>query len=161
MAEDSHTDQPEEPGAETDLAQRSLVSRSVEIDATADDVWDAIADPERRSAWLDDEDALARVSRIDRVEPGRYLSWTWWHPDDVEAATQVRVTLNELATGATRVTVTERRPDLVSRTGSFTAQASAATTVGAAPAGTTTPAHPWDYRLLGLELLFAVSCVRI
>lgn len=164
MGDDAHTSDPadspqptasEQPpaGEPASEAETSCVSRSVEINAPVDDVWDAVSDPDQRSAWLDDDDALARVTRIDWVEPGRSLSWTWWHPDDAEAATQVQVTLDEPATGITRVIVTERRPTLASRTG-LTAQASATSLRATASA--------WDYRLLGLELLlFAVNGVRI
>ena len=127
------------------------VSRSVVLDAGLDDVWAAVADPERRRLWLDDEDAQARAWRVDDETPGRSLTWTWWHPEDPSGASQVEVVLDEQPDGATRLVVTER---LVQPTPIATSRmrASAGVSGGAA----------WSRRLLGLELLLvaAVALVR-
>jgi uncharacterized protein YndB with AHSA1/START domain len=116
------------------------VHRSVELDADLTAVWDAVADPERRAGWLDDDEAAARQVRVESVDDGHALAWTWWHPDDPASASRVEIVLTELASGGTRVAVTER---LVGTTGTITARASATATAGSL----------WVYRLLGLELV--------
>jgi uncharacterized protein YndB with AHSA1/START domain len=122
------------------------VSRSVVLDAGVEDVWAAVADPERRRLWLDDEDALARAWRVDHEAPGRSLTWTWWHPEDPAGASQVEVVLDEQPDGATRLVVTERLVQPV--------QASA--TRMRASAGVSRSAA-WAGRLLGLELLLVAA----
>ena len=47
------------------MTSMTSVTRTVELDAGADDVWDAIADPELRAQWLDDEDAADRTVWVD------------------------------------------------------------------------------------------------
>lgn len=114
------------------------MTRSVDIDAATDDVWTAIADPERRRDWLDDPDAVARTVRVDEVDAGRRMVWTWWGPGDEPDTATVEIALRPLDGGGTRVVVTETLALPLPR-------ASAA----AAPARLR-----WDRRLLGLELQF-------
>ena len=57
------------------------VTRSVDVEAAADQVWELLADPELRGAWLDDDDALDREMQVDEARPGESLTWTWWRPD--------------------------------------------------------------------------------
>jgi uncharacterized protein YndB with AHSA1/START domain len=123
------------------------VTRSVDVEAGADRVWELLADPELRGAWLDDDDAVDRELRIDEARPGESLTWTWWRPDDQGGASQVAVVLTELATGGTRVAVTER---LVA---SPRLHASASARVGFPTV--------WDRRLLGLELLLVAAGVLV
>ena len=118
------------------------VTRSVDVDAAPDAVWDALIDPDRRDAWLVDDDSRDRELRIDRADTGSTLTWTWWHADDPASASRVEVVLTELETGGTRVAVTERR-----LAPSLTARASVS-------AGATST---WDRRLLGLELLLLTA----
>ncbi len=66
----------------------------------------AIADPERRSDWLDDPDAAARTVRVEEAEAGHRLVWTWWRPDEPDAS-RVEIALRPLDGGGTRVVVTE------------------------------------------------------
>jgi uncharacterized protein YndB with AHSA1/START domain len=121
-----------------DSGHLPAVTRSIDLDAATDVVWEAVADPDQRASWLDDEDATSRVLRIDAVDHGRSLTWTWWEPEDAGSASRVEIELIELATGGTRLVVTEQ-PVLRGGAG-LRAQASAA-------------AAAWDRRLLGLELL--------
>ena len=123
------------------------VTRSVELDAAPEAVWDLLVDDEARAAWLDDDDATDRELRVDRADPGRSLTWTWWRPDDPAGASQVEVVLDEAPGGATRLVVTERLlvPAPVAATRSLRAEAS----VASAPL--------WDRRLLGLELLVVAA----
>ena len=123
------------------------VTRSVDVEVGADRVWELLADPELRGAWLDDDDAADRELRIDEARPGESLTWTWWRPDDEAGASQVAVVLTELDSGGTRVAVTERlvaAPRL---------HASASARVGFPTL--------WDRRLLGLELLLVAAGVLV
>ena len=125
------------------------VTRSVDLEAGVDEVWQAVADPGERARWLDDPDAAARRVRIDDVtDPGaggaRRLVWTWWRPGDEGDASTVAVVVAPRAGGGTRVVVTESLP--------------AATPVRARAGGGRPRAHAgWDRRLLGLELLFLAA----
>ncbi|MGH9230447.1 MAG: SRPBCC family protein [Acidimicrobiales bacterium] len=127
------------------------VTRAVEVEAGADEVWSAISDPELRALWLDDDDARSRRLRLDEVDDGRRLVWTWWRTDDEPGASRVEIVLAPTV-GGTRVEVTETR-------------ASAAVGV----AGGSAQSHPatlrasdrWTCRLLGLELLFVAAGVLV
>jgi uncharacterized protein YndB with AHSA1/START domain len=124
--------------------EHSEVTRSVDLDAALDVVWDAVADPERRQGWLDDDEAAHREVRVDSIDHGRSLAWTWWTPDDPAGASRVEIVLTELDSGGTRVAVTER---LLARPGSATLTARASADASSS----------WDHRLLGLELLFLTA----
>jgi uncharacterized protein YndB with AHSA1/START domain len=135
----------------SDLSTPS-VTRTVQLDAETDDVWQAIADPEQRARWLDDDDAAARTVRLDSVEDGRRLVWTWWRPDgDEPDASTVEIAISPRVGGGTQVVVTETPL----RATPVSASASASGTASALAA------RHWDHRLLGLELLFvaAGACV--
>jgi uncharacterized protein YndB with AHSA1/START domain len=133
------------------------VTRSVDVEAGAEKVWELLVDPDMRGAWLDDDDAVEREVRVDESRPGESLTWTWWRPDDEAGASRVEIVLTELATGGTRVAVTER---LLTGAGPMIrAQAQArsmamATSPTSARVGFPTP---WDRRLLGLELLLVAA----
>jgi len=121
--------------SETSETSPTSVTRTVELDAETEAVWEAIADPEQRAAWLDDDDAAGRTVRVDEVEDGRRLVWTWWRSDgDEPDASTVEIAVSPRVDGGTRVVVVERP-----------LSASAST------------ARQWDHRLLGLELLFVAA----
>ena len=130
-------------------AEVRSVTREVEVEADADEVWSAIRDADQRSLWLDDDDARSRQLRLDEVDDGRRLVWTWWHPDDESGASTVEIVLAPTP-GGTRVVVTETLATPV--------RASAT----AAGGGVTLRAGDrWGYRLLGLELLFVAAGVLV
>src|SRR5215211_9071905 len=103
----------------------AVVERNVNLDATPDDVWRALTEPEELAAWfgpeaeLDvrpggrgrfvDDDGRVRSAVVDRVRPGERLVLRWWpEGDDPGAATSV-VTFVVSPTGSgTRLVVTER-----------------------------------------------------
>jgi uncharacterized protein YndB with AHSA1/START domain len=143
------SDETPDASAVTDSSGR--VTREVEVEAATDEVWSALAEPELRALWLDDDDARSRELRLDEVDDGRRLVWTWWQPDDEAGTSTVEIVLAPTAAG-TRVTVTETL---------------AAARVGAAEASvrpgpaTLRAGDLWSYRLLGLELLFVAAGVLV
>ncbi len=99
------------------------VHRSVEVEASPDEVWELLVDDDQRAAWfggettLDvepdgageftDPDGTRRSAVVEDVEPGRRLSWTWWTDDDPDGdRSRVDVDLTPTPAG-TRISVTE------------------------------------------------------
>jgi uncharacterized protein YndB with AHSA1/START domain len=99
------------------------VTRIVELDATADEVWTALTDDEERAAWFGGDgqidirpggvgevstpDGSTQRVEVDTVEPGRRLGWRW-SPKSGGAVSVVEFVVESLPRGA-RLTVTERR----------------------------------------------------
>ncbi len=81
------------------------VRREVEIEATPEEVWEALATEEGRDRWLE-EDPEREVHVEVAEEPSR-LVWWWWRGD--EPATRVEV-LVVAAPAGSRVVVVESRP---------------------------------------------------
>jgi uncharacterized protein YndB with AHSA1/START domain len=127
------------------------VTRSVEVDAGAGEVWSTLSDPELRALWLDDEDARSRELRLDEADDGRRLVWTWWRPDEESGASRVEIVLAPTA-GGTRVTVTE--------TLALASVGGASASVRSGPASLRA-GDRWTARLLGLELLFVAAGVLV
>ena len=97
------------------------ITRSVELDASVDDVWRAMTEPALLADWLDvveldvrpgggglivEPDGAVRRARVDDVQPARRLALCWWPEDGSGPASTVELDLEETATG-TRVVVTE------------------------------------------------------
>jgi uncharacterized protein YndB with AHSA1/START domain len=141
MSDDENPDAP----AVTDPGGR--VTRSVEVEAGTDDVWSTVSDPQLRALWLDDDDARSRELRLDEVDDGRRLVWTWWRPSDEPDASTVEIVLAPTV-GGTRITVTET----LASAGAGLASASARSAPASLRAG-----DRWTARLLGLELLFVAA----
>ena len=165
MADASRSDTT--PDAAPDSAPRSdprarEVTRSVELDAAADEVWRAVTDPGERALWLDDPDAATRRVRVDESISGHRLVWTWWQPGDEGDASTVTVELSPVVGGGTRVVVTEAVPAPVPVA---RAQMTSGTTVRAgtlrSPSWVRCAHDRWDARLLGLELLFVAARVGV
>jgi uncharacterized protein YndB with AHSA1/START domain len=81
------------------------VRREVEVDATPEEVWEALVTEEGRERWLGEDD---RDIHIETSEAPSRLVW-WWASDD-EPATRVDFRIIELPLG-TRVVVTESAPN--------------------------------------------------
>jgi uncharacterized protein YndB with AHSA1/START domain len=143
------TDENLDASAVTDPGGR--VTRSVEVEADTGDVWSTLSDPELRAQWLDDDDARSRELRLDEVDDGRRLVWTWWRPDDEPGASTVEIVLAPTA-GGTRVVVTET----LASTPVGVVRASVASGPATLRAG-----DRWSYRQLGLELLFVAAGVLV
>ena len=97
------------------------ITRSVELDAPAADVWRALTEPELLADWLDvvqldlrpggdgvivEPDGAVRRARVDEVDPARRLALVWWPEDGSGPASTVELELEPTPTG-TRVVVTE------------------------------------------------------
>jgi len=78
--------------------------REIEIEASPEEVWEALATEEGREAWLDEPDREILVETAD--EPHR-LVWWWWTED--APATRVEVLVVAAPAGA-RVVVVESEP---------------------------------------------------
>jgi uncharacterized protein YndB with AHSA1/START domain len=79
-------------------------SREIEIEATPEEVWEALADEQERERWLDEP---AREIHVEAAEPPHRLVWWWWTED--EPATRVEILVVAAPTGA-RVLVVESEP---------------------------------------------------
>ncbi len=80
------------------------VRREVEIDASPEEVWEAIATEQGRERWLEEPE---RQIHVERAEPPHRLTW-WWASEE-EPATRVEFRIVALPRG-TRVIVTESAP---------------------------------------------------
>lgn len=104
-------------------AADATVTRSVDLDATVDEVWTALTDDDERSEWfggrtridvrpdgagevVDPDGATHRV-RVGAVQPYRRLTWRS-SPVDLATRSDVEFTVEPSQRGA-RLTVTERR----------------------------------------------------
>jgi uncharacterized protein YndB with AHSA1/START domain len=95
------------------------VVREVEFEAPAEEVWEALTDPEKLEEWFANDvefdlerggtfrwdDGEVREAVVDDVEPERRLAIRWWNPTSPEES-EVTFTLEETPTG-TRLVVTE------------------------------------------------------
>jgi uncharacterized protein YndB with AHSA1/START domain len=102
-------------------ANAEQVTRSVDLDATPTEVWDALTDEALLGEWLAEEveleakpggeivcryaDGEERRGEVELVEEAERLSWSWWRADDMRPS-RVELVLDAVADG-TRLTVTE------------------------------------------------------
>lgn len=98
------------------------ITRTVELDAPAEDVWRALTDPELLGDWLGQEveldvrpggaglivepDGAVRRARVEEVEPARRLALRWWPEDGDGPESTVELDLEPTEDG-TRLVVTE------------------------------------------------------
>ena len=98
------------------------VTRSVDLDATAEDVWRALTDPALLADWLDGDveldvrpggggtitepDGVVLRAMVEEVVPTRRLALRWWPEDGGGPASTVRLDLEPTGDG-TRLVVTE------------------------------------------------------
>ena len=115
------------------------ITRHVDLDIDADRLWDALTDSSQLATWLGDaveldvrqggsgtvvDDGILRHVRVDRVQRGRELTFTWWEADHPDAASTVKFEVEQLPEGASRLAIVETfDPDA---RGAMRAQASAA-----------------------------------
>ena len=99
------------------------ITRAVELDAPAEDVWRALTDPQLLGNWLEGDveldvrpggegtiveaDGAVRRAVVEHVDYLRRLSLRWWPSNGADGpASQVRLELEPTAVG-TRLVVTE------------------------------------------------------
>lgn len=80
--------------------------REIEIEATPEQVWEALATEEGRETWLDEADA-EREMQVESADPPHRLVWWWWTEE--EPATRVELLVVAAPAGA-RVIVVESEP---------------------------------------------------
>ena len=138
------------------MDQATPVTETTTFDASPEEVWEALTDPEGVAAWLGDdavlepreggriegpdpESGVPRTGTVEEVEPARRLGYTWAPADPDSDLPTSAVTIELLPTGAgTRLVVTERP---------LTAMASA--TVGTWAAGTQAT---WSWRVASVHV---------
>ena len=102
--------------------EEETVSRSIDLEAPASEVWEAITDPNLLQEWLADEVELdpaeggelccrtdggeERCGTVERSEEGELLVFTWSSPGAAPSRVELAI---EALPGATRLTVTETR----------------------------------------------------
>jgi uncharacterized protein YndB with AHSA1/START domain len=101
-----------------------MLVRQVVIPADAQELWDALTEPDVVAAWFGaqvewdlrpggparflDDDGTVRHGVVESVLPGRHLSFRWWRRDDGQQdISQVSYDL-EPEEGGTKLTVTEQ-----------------------------------------------------
>lgn len=98
------------------------ITRTVDLDASTDDVWRALTEPELLGEWLDavveldvrpggegiitEPDGAVRRAWVDEVDPARRLALRWRPADGSGPESRVELDLETTASG-TRVVVTE------------------------------------------------------
>jgi uncharacterized protein YndB with AHSA1/START domain len=106
----------------TQGSRDTAVRREIELEAAPADVWDAITRPELLEQWFEAEVELDprpggagrfveaegehRLARVDDVDEGRRLAFTWWPDEGDEPASTVEFILTPTQ-GGTRLVVTE------------------------------------------------------
>jgi uncharacterized protein YndB with AHSA1/START domain len=101
----------------------TAVHRSIDLDASLDDLWQAITDPAELATWfapeaeLDvfpggrgrfvDDEGVARTALVDDVEPGRRLVLRWWPDDEGPAGASIVTLVVAPRAGGSRLVVTE------------------------------------------------------
>jgi uncharacterized protein YndB with AHSA1/START domain len=79
-------------------------SREVEIEATPEQVWEALVTEEGRETWLQEQDREVYVEVVEA--PSRLV---WWWAGEEQPATRVEFEIVSVPAG-TRVVVTEIEP---------------------------------------------------
>lgn len=140
--------------ADAPMAEVSI-TRSVELDAEVDEVWEAITSAEQLSGWLEGEvdvdvrpggdgvlvevDGAVRRMRVEEVVPARRLALQWWPEDGSSPASTVEFDLEPIP-GGTHLVVTETL--------------AARATLDAGASASASGPSPWDVRLLLLGCTF-------
>ncbi len=81
------------------------VTRDVDVEASPEEVWEALATEEGRERWLEEPE---REIHVRELEPPSKVVW-WWGSDQ-HPFTEVRFEIAPSVAGGTHVTVTETAP---------------------------------------------------
>jgi uncharacterized protein YndB with AHSA1/START domain len=98
------------------------ITRHVDLDIEADRLWDALTDSSLLATWLGDhvdlevrqggtgtvvDDGVVRHVRVDHVQHGRELTFTWWDDERPEIASTVRFEVEQVSEGTSRLAIVE------------------------------------------------------
>jgi uncharacterized protein YndB with AHSA1/START domain len=81
------------------------IRREVDIEASPEEVWEALATEEGRDAWLEPDPD--RELEVEETQAPERLVWWWWKGDEQPRKVELRVIGVPLGT---RVIVTETEP---------------------------------------------------
>ena len=138
-----------------------VIERTTDLDMDVDRLWSLISTPDGWKSWLVDDadlviapaaggtatnDGLLRSVRIDSVDAGRAVGFSWWDRDDPSSASYVQLDVVALPEGRSQLHVTER---FLGATSSATASATMSTTAGVS----------WEVRIISLWLMAVQSSV--
>ena len=112
----------------------TTITRQVDLDTPADELWDMVSDPDQMATWLGDsvdvdlrpggtgtvvDDGIVRHVQIEEVSQPRRLAFTWWESDDRSTESRVVFAIGTTIDGRSRLTITEtlrgRSPGMVAR----------------------------------------------
>lgn len=150
------------------------MERTQDFDVPAEELWEAVTDPEQMG-WLGDEvsldvrpggtglvidDGETREVRVDTVDDGRRLSFRWWPEGDEDMASRVDLIVIPRPPGS-RLVVRETLPVPVAATGRQPAAQAPAQAQALTAAGTSTEPTAWDRRfvILGLATMHPLAVV--
>lgn len=92
------------------------ITRDIDLDLTAEELWRLVGDGDAWSEWLVDssdvpvepggegdvlDDGERRHVRIDRVDAGRSVQYTWWPDDEGRVASTVELVIVPRPDGST------------------------------------------------------------
>ena len=104
----------------------TTITRHVDLDTSADELWELVSDPDQMATWLGDsvdvevrpggtgtvvDDEIVRHVEIEEVDESRRVSFTWWESGDRSTASRVEFVIGTTADGGSRLTITETLPD--------------------------------------------------
>jgi uncharacterized protein YndB with AHSA1/START domain len=133
------------------------IERTADLELSKDELWSLISTSEGWKSWLVDdaqiavapgsrgsatEEGAVRDVRIDRVDAGRGIAFSWWDRDDPSTSSYVQLDIVELDDGRSQLRIAEQF-------------AGAATTAVMSAEATVS----WDVRMVSLWLLALHSTV--
>lgn len=138
-----------------------VIERTTDLDMDVERLWSLISTPDGWKSWLVDDadleiapaadgtainDGRLRAVRIDSVDSGRTVGFSWWDRDDPSSASYVRLDVIALPKGRSQLHITER---FVGATGTTTASATMSRAAGVS----------WEVRIISLWLMAVQSFV--
>ncbi|MGD9794550.1 MAG: SRPBCC family protein [Acidimicrobiia bacterium] len=114
-----------EPTGEHVAGHIGDIERSIDLDVDADETWRLAGTAAGWTEWLVDvadvdiaegaigsvvDDGLTFAVEIDRVEPGRAVTYRWFDADEPHLVTTVHITVEPTPRGGSRLIVHEQGP---------------------------------------------------
>jgi hypothetical protein len=92
-----------------DQHSNQLVVNEVVVDATVDEVWEAVSTEEGREQWLSEDGESAPTIVVESADEPQRISWWWWQAE--EPPRRVELWIAPVPDG-TRVIAIESAPGL-------------------------------------------------